>query len=429
MNSSVPEGWSSGLLSDFSEVNPKLSQRATLKPDTPVSFIRMEDVSNEAVVKNVRVEEYQKVAKGFTAFQNSDVLVAKITPCFENGKGGYVSNLKNGVGFGSTEFHVLRSRLNSAPGYLYQFSTFHEFRLSGEANMTGSAGQRRVPTDYLKTLDVVFPPLPEQQKIAAILSSVDDVIEKTRAQIDKLKDLKAGMMQELLTKGIGHTAFKDSPVGRIPASWEVMALNKLVSIKHGYAFEGEYFRSTPTPNILLTPGNFNKDGRLYFGPKTKYYDGPVPDGFVLENGDVLVVMTDLTKEMTILGNTIILKSESTVLHNQRIGKVEILDHELISPEFLSFVMNSGHVKNHVKDTATGTTVRHTSPTKILEPLIPVPSIQEQKEIMGVFAALECRLARTESKLSADERVKKALMQDLLTGKVRVNVDNKESAVA
>ena len=92
-------------------------------------------------------------------------------------------------------------------------------------------------------------------------------------------------------------------------------------------------------------------------------------------------------------------------------------------------MKSGHVKNHVKDTATGTTVRHTSPTKILEPLIPVPSIQEQKEIMGVFAALECRLARTESKLSADERVKKALMQDLLTGKVRVNVDNKESAVA
>ena len=208
-----------------------------------------------------------------------------------------------------------------------------------------------------------------------------------------------------------------------------MALNKLASIKHGYAFEGEYFRSTPTPNLLLTPGNFNKDGRLYFGPKTKYYDGPVPDGFVLVNGDVLVVMTDLTKEMTILGNTIILKSESTVLHNQRIGKVEILDNELISPEFLSFVMNSDHVKNHVKDTATGTTVRHTSPTKILEPLIPVPSIQEQKEIMGVFAALECRLARTESKLSVDERVKKALMQDLLTGKVRVNVDNKENAVA
>src|SRR5690606_26116927 len=126
--------------------------------------------------------------------------------------GGFVKNLKNGVGFGSTEFHVLRSRANSDPGFIYQFSNSQDFRLNGAVNMTGSAGQRRVPTDYLKTLDVVFPPLPEQKKIAAILSSVDDVIEKTRAQIDKLRDLKTGMMQELLTKGIGpggapHTQF------------------------------------------------------------------------------------------------------------------------------------------------------------------------------------------------------------------------------
>ncbi|WP_421711409.1 restriction endonuclease subunit S [Alcanivorax sp.] len=85
---------------------------------------------------------------------------------------------------------------------------------------------------HLSTKDVPFirllaPPLPEQQKIAAILSSVDDVIEKTRAQIDKLKDLKTGMMQELLTKGIGHTAFKDSPVGRIPEGWEVCTLGDI----------------------------------------------------------------------------------------------------------------------------------------------------------------------------------------------------------
>ena len=73
----------------------------------------------------------------------------------------------------------------------------------------------------LKEFDLVLPPVPEQQKIAAILSSVDDVIEKTRAQIDKLKDLKTGMMQELLTKGIGHTEFKDSPVGRIPVGWDI----------------------------------------------------------------------------------------------------------------------------------------------------------------------------------------------------------------
>lgn len=357
-------------------------------------------------------------------FEGEHVLLAEDGGYFDEWQSRPISYLVSGKFWVNNHAHILKARDSHETRYIH-YSLVHKNILE---HINGGTRSKLNQAD-MREIQILAPPLPEQQKIAAILSSVDDVIEKTRAQIDKLKDLKTGMMQELLTKGIGHAAFKDSPVGRIPASWKVMALNKLASIKHGYAFEGEYFRSTPTPNLLLTPGNFNKDGRLYFGPKTKYYDGPVPDGFVLVNGDVLVVMTDLTKEMTILGNTIILKSESTVLHNQRIGKVEILDNELISPEFLSFVMNSDHVKNHVKDTATGTTVRHTSPTKILEPLIPVPSIQEQKEIMGVFAALECRLARTESKLSVDERVKKALMQDLLTGKVRVNVDNKENAVA
>src|SRR5690606_34346917 len=111
-----------------------------------------------------------------------------------NGKGGFVDNLQNGVGFGSTEFHVLRAKENSDPHFIYQVTNYPEFRIKGETNMTGSAGQRRVPTDYLKTFDVVFPPLPEQQKIATILTSVDTVIEKTRAQIDKLKHLKTGMM-------------------------------------------------------------------------------------------------------------------------------------------------------------------------------------------------------------------------------------------
>jgi type I restriction enzyme S subunit len=297
------------------------------------------------------------------------------------------------------------------------------------AKYNEASGVPSLNRDTLNAIQILKPPLPEQQKIATILSSVDNVIETTRAQIDKLKDLKTGMMQELLTKGIGHTEFKDSPVGRIPAGWEVSSLDQLVTIKHGYAFEGAYFRSVPTPYLLLTPGNFNKDGRLYFGPKTKYYDGPVPDDFILKNGDVLVVMTDLTKEMTILGNTIILKSPNTVLHNQRIGKVVSLKENVLSPDYLCMVMNSDRVKSHIKDTATGTTVRHTSPTKILEPLIPIPSISEQAKITDIFRSLNNKVALVESKLAAHKIIKKALMQDLLTGKVRVQVDTRELADA
>ena len=90
-----------------------------------------------------------------------------------------------------------------------------------------------ISSKEVKKFKVVIPPLPEQKKIAAILTSVDTVIEKTQAQIDKLKDLKTGMMQELLTKGIGHTEFKDSPVGRIPVEWEVKTIGDLANVKRG----------------------------------------------------------------------------------------------------------------------------------------------------------------------------------------------------
>ena len=112
-------------------------------------------------------------------------------------------------------------------------------------------------------------------------------------------------MNELFTKGIGHTEFKDSELGRIPKSWEVKGLANLITIKHGFAFEGEYFTSVPNGKILLTPGNFHRDGHLYFGDKTKYYTGKIPEEYILSNGDLLIVMTDLTSEMTILGNTLI----------------------------------------------------------------------------------------------------------------------------
>lgn len=229
MSEQVPDGWAKGELDTFCEVNPRLTQRDSLNDETKVSFLRMEDVSNSANVTNKRIRQYKQVSKGFTSFQNNDVLLAKITPCLENGKGGYVENLINGVGFGSTEFHVLRARNNSVPRYIFQLSISDEFRKQAESNMTGSAGQRRVQTDFLRSYKTTFPPKPEQHKIAYILTSVDEVIENTEAQISKLQDLKTAMMRELLTKGIGHTEFKDSPVGRIPKRWDVAKLGELVN--------------------------------------------------------------------------------------------------------------------------------------------------------------------------------------------------------
>ena len=113
--------------------------------------------------------------------------------------------------------------------FLYQQLKSDFFQRLLQENATGTTALG-IPQKKLVKLGIIVPPLAEQQKIAKILTSVDEVIEKTQAQIDKLKDLKTGMMQELLTNGIGHTEFKDSPVGRIPAEWEVKPLSALIDV-------------------------------------------------------------------------------------------------------------------------------------------------------------------------------------------------------
>jgi type I restriction enzyme S subunit len=189
--------WYEVSLSALCQINPK---KSPAPEDGKVTFIAMESVSEDAKIISSSVREYDDVSKGFTSFVNDDVLVAKITPCFENGKGAYVERMRNGIGFGSTEFHVLRSGAKSDSKYLYYLTNTSEFRVRGEANMQGSAGQKRVTTDYLKSLKVtVSTELPEQQKIAAVLSTADQEITALQQKLNALKQEKKALMQQLLT--------------------------------------------------------------------------------------------------------------------------------------------------------------------------------------------------------------------------------------
>ena len=193
----IPVEWSISMLNEVVEINPK---KELLDDIQQVTFIPMEGVSIEGRVIKTNIREYGAVCKGYTSFKDKDVLLAKITPCFENGKKLLVGNLKNGVGFGSTEFHVLRCRENRAiPEFIYYYVSTHRFRQSAMLNMTGSAGQKRVPTTFLYENKLIIPPLKEQEKIAEILSTVDFQIEQYQNKKAKLDELKKGLSQQLLT--------------------------------------------------------------------------------------------------------------------------------------------------------------------------------------------------------------------------------------
>lgn len=206
----LPNGWELADLRAIAEVNPKLDKSAHAD-SLKVSFVPMSAVEAKTgsidVSQTRRVEE---VKKGYTPFREGDVLFAKITPCMENGKMAVVPALTNGLGFGSTEFHVLRPRRGISAEYIYYFVSSEHFRRDAEHNMTGAVGQRRVPTPYLAEQLVPLPPELEQRRIVAtienLFSALDKGIESLRTAREQLKVYR-------------QAALKHAFEGRLTAEW------------------------------------------------------------------------------------------------------------------------------------------------------------------------------------------------------------------
>ncbi|WP_201558932.1 restriction endonuclease subunit S [Psychrobacter sp. 72-O-c] len=189
--------WEEIKLEDICIVNPR---KPIMPEDGLVSFVPMDAVSEDAKLMRQEIKKYDDVSKGFTSFINEDVIVAKITPCFENGKGAFIDGLHNGIGFGSTEFHVLRAKENNHAKFIYYLSLTSEFRSKGKMNMQGSAGHKRVTTDYIRLYKFLVPlTYKEQQKIAAVLTNADQEIELFEQQLADLQQEKKALMQQLLT--------------------------------------------------------------------------------------------------------------------------------------------------------------------------------------------------------------------------------------
>jgi len=293
--------------------------------------------------------------------------------------------------------------------------------------------QPSLKVPHMRSFIVPVPPVEQQQKIAKILTTIDQLIEKTQALIDKHTAIKKGMMTDLFTRGIDLTTgqlrppveqtphlYKETALGWIPKDWQVNKLLDFFSIKHGYAFEGEYFTDKPPGQILLTPGNFHRTGGLYFtSNNTKYYTASYIDEYVLGKGDYLVVMTDLSPQTLILGRFVFLNNDIPLLHNQRIGKLIPTQRIDWEPGFLIGLLSQEYLRKNIVLTATGTTVRHTSPDRILDNHVIVPSLDEQKAIGEILKSNNLRIKTCHNEAAKYEKLKSGLMQDLLTGKVRV----------
>ena len=182
--------WPVEAIGVVAQVNPRLA--ATDRPDLDemVSFVPMAAVSGETLSIEAQDERlFSEVSKGYTPFKRGDVLVAKITPCFENGKMAMANNIAYELGFGTTEFHVFRPSERITGSYLFNLLRAPYVRKAGVMRMKGAAGQRRVPADFFAALQVPIPPLAEQKRIAGILDAADALRTKRREALGQLDTL------------------------------------------------------------------------------------------------------------------------------------------------------------------------------------------------------------------------------------------------
>ncbi len=175
-------------MGDVCLINPRKSELAGLEPTTIVSFVPMADLNEQRITFQPRQEKVlSEVSASYTYFTNGDVLLAKVTPCFENGKAGIAHGLSNGIGFGSSEFHVLRPAELALPEWIYFCVTHSQFRDSGIAQMTGTGGLQRVPRAFVEQFQIPLPPLDVQKEIVAEIESYQKVIDGARAVVDNYR--------------------------------------------------------------------------------------------------------------------------------------------------------------------------------------------------------------------------------------------------
>ncbi|MCM8626954.1 restriction endonuclease subunit S [Accumulibacter sp.] len=238
----VPEHWDVKRGRFCMDVNPGSPRMRTLRSDDEVSFVPMEAVGEYGGLELGQTRAIADVGSGYTEFEDGDVVVAKITPCFENGKGALATGLLNGAAFGTTELHVLRSDPILERRFLFYFSISRLFRSIGEGEMYGAGGQKRVPPEFCENVRLPLPPIDDQFAIADFLdratAKIGALVAKKRMLIERLKEKRTALISRTVTRGLPpdaaraagldpHPKLKPSGIdwlGDVPEHWRVTRL-------------------------------------------------------------------------------------------------------------------------------------------------------------------------------------------------------------
>ena len=412
----TPEGWRSAELGAIAQVNPEQLKHRT-DPDYVLEYLDIAAIERPGVIGASRTLTLADApSRARRRARAGDILVSTVRPYLRNFArvGEAPSNL-----VASTGYAVVRPANGVDGRFLYQHVLSDAFVEFLKPRMRGS-NYPAVKADDVKTYTLSLPPLPEQRKIAAILSSVDDAIEKTQAVIDQVQVVKRGLMQELLSRGLPgrHTRFKQTEVGEIPEEWSLSLLSDVVFFLEGPGLRKWLFRDRGMPFINIRC--IRNDGTLDLSSVQYIAEDKAQNSyrhFFLEAND-----TVLSSSGTLGRMAVVREADLPLMLNTSVIRFRTLNDDVCATSYMRAFLSSEIFLNQVLRESQGSAQANFGPTHLRKVKIPLPPVAEQKVLSAAFTAPSERLMAERTKKKCLAKLKSALMSVLLTGELRVTPD-------
>lgn len=420
-----PIAWERKRLRFVLKMNPSKSE-IELDDSDLVSFVPMDAVGEYGGIRLNEEKELSEIGSGYTYFCDDDVVVAKITPCFENGKGALAKGLTNKTAFGTTELHVMRANLGQLePKFLFYLTISDLFRKIGESEMYGAGGQKRVPESFFKDFRAGLPSPDEQKTITRFLdfktAQIDALVAKKKSLLDKLAEKRTALISHAVTKGLDPSVpMKESGVawlGEIPAHWEAKRLKFVVSTFGGgtpNTGKPEYWNGE-------IPWVSPKDMKCDFIEATEDY---LTEMGVAESATKIVPVDSvlIVVRSGILRHTIpVARNSVEVALNQDMKA--LVASERLRPGFIHWFISGlqgGLLPIWSKQ---GCTVESIEMDYMSNTVIPLPPVEEQDEILEKVseftASVDVQVGKVTSVISSLIEYRSSLITHAVTGKIDV----------
>jgi|GEM_PF-187019 len=411
----------------LARINPSKSECNGFEGDRLVSFIPMESVGTRGHIDATRTKAFEEVRDGYAYVAEGDVLLAKITPCFENGKCAVAVGLTGGIGFATTEVIPLRTTLDSDARFLYYLLTSEPFRSKAIAEMYGAGGQKRVPERFVWEYQAELPHADQRRAIVALLDGetarIDTLIAKQKQLIELLKEKRQALISQAVTKGLDpDVPMKDSGVewlGEVPAHWEVVPMKMLASVQTGIAkgktIELEHQTTVPYLRVANVQDGFVSIEDVRMLPMAR---GDVKR-YLLRKGDVLM---NEGGDFDKLGRGAVWNgSIDPCVHQNHVFAVR---PRRVEPPWLAMVTSSRYIKFYFMALSKqSTNLASISSTNLMMAPIVVPPSDERHAILEFFASDSARvlvlIAKAEEAVQLLEERRTALISAAVTGQIDV----------